>query len=120
LDAATLEKLMRIGGKEFVARMVDLFLGYTPGLLAKARAALQAGDSVALRAAVHPLKSSAGNVGACAVRDLAARLEQCALDQDRDAIVPLLSELETVYAHAAACLRDYRTSLGDVGKESAP
>jgi len=112
LDITTLEKLMQLGGKEFVTQMLDLFAGYAPRKLAEARAAMQAGDLTGVQKAVHPLKSSAGNIGACLMRDLAKRIERCALDNQPDPIVQLLSELEAAYEQVKMQLQEYRNNMG--------
>ena len=75
IDPAAIERLRKLGGPAFVAEMIDLFGQYVPGRLAAARDALKSGDLPALAKAVHPLKSSAGNVGARRMLDLARQIE---------------------------------------------
>ena len=112
LDVAALEKLMRLGGKEFVTQMTDLFMSYVPQKLAEARSAAQAGDLSGVQKAVHPIKSSAANIGARPMRDLAERIEQFAIDQRGESIGADLTELEAAYTQVKALLEEHRKKLG--------
>jgi len=91
--------------------MIDLFLDYAPKRLAAALAAEQATDLHALSQAVHPLKSSAGNVGARCMQDLAAKIEKLALDGEGAAIPPLLRELEAAFIQIKPHLERERKEL---------
>ena len=111
LDVTALEKLMQIGGKEFAGHMIDLFLIYIPQKLAEARTAEKDGDLMQVRKAVHPIKSSAWNIGAHQMRVLAARIEECAADNRREPITTLLTELEAAYEQVKVHLQEYRKKL---------
>lgn len=111
LDPATLEKLLQIGGKEFALQMIDLFLSFVPEKLAEARSAERDGNLTRLQKAVHPVKSSAWNIGAHNMRELAERIEQCALDNQREPIAGLLKELEAGYEQVKAHLQEQRRVL---------
>jgi HPt (histidine-containing phosphotransfer) domain-containing protein len=111
LDEAAIDRLMQIGGREFVKKMLDLFLSYVPQKLAEARAAERIGDLQKVREAVHPIKSSAGNIGAIPMRDLAARLEQCAQENQREPAGRLMSELETACGEVMVRLQERRKQL---------
>jgi HPt (histidine-containing phosphotransfer) domain-containing protein len=111
LDVTTLDKLRQMGGQEFVTQMIDLFLSYVPQKLAEARAADQAGDRLAVQKAVHPIKSSAANIGARPLRDLAARTEQLAADPRGESVAALLEELDAAYAQVQARLERQRETL---------
>ncbi len=97
VDAATLERLQRLGGNEFVCKMIDLFLDYAAKKIAEARAAQEAGNLTGVENAVHPIKSSAGNVGALRLRELASRLEDLAHRGEADAVAVSLTELELAF-----------------------
>lgn len=112
LDVASLEKLIQIGGKKLLTDMADLFVSYVPQKLAEARAAAQAGNLVGIQNAVHPIKSSAANIGARPLRELAARIEQLAIDQRGELMDAQLTELEAAYAQAKALLQERRKELG--------
>jgi HPt (histidine-containing phosphotransfer) domain-containing protein len=113
LDSATMDKLLAIGGKEFAIQMIDLFLEYVPQKLAEGRAAAQAGNWVGVQKAVHPIKSSAGNIGARPMRDLAEHIEQLAIDQRGETIREGFAKLEAAYAEVQTqlqvCRRELRT-----------
>ena len=111
LDTATIEKLMKIGGKAFVIQMIDLFVNYIPKKLAEARAAEQSGDLLAVKQAVHPIKSGAGHIGAGPMADLAARIEQLASDQRAEPVAGLLAELDAAYVQVKSRLEQQRESL---------
>jgi len=94
LDTAAIDKLRQLGGEKFVGDMIGLFFQYAPERLAAARAAKQAGDLQAVEKAAHALKSSAGQIGARRVQDLATQIEKLAMEQQADAIGLLLPQLE--------------------------
>ena len=119
MDVAAIEKLIQIGGKEFASKMIDLFLSYVPEKLAEARAAGQTGDLFRVQKAVHPIKSSAANVGARLMQDLAARLEQLAMDRRSESVPELLDELDAAYAQVRSRLEQQREKW-ITGKENAP
>lgn len=64
---SAIEKLRGFGGDKLVRGMIELFVANAPRKAAEAREALDCGDAAALRAALHGLKSSAGQLGATSV-----------------------------------------------------
>ena len=98
LDRAALENLHRLGGPKFVLKMIDLFLSYVAGKIAEARSALAAGDVRGVEKAAHPIRSSAANIGARHVQDLAQRLESQAAQKKSDGLAQLVGELEQAFA----------------------
>ena len=103
-NPAAFVKLRELGGDEFARRMVELFFQYVPEKLAEAKSAGQRGDLDAVHKASHPIKSSARQVGASAVAELAARIEKLASENNGEAIT-LLGELESAYEQVSAQLR---------------
>jgi HPt (histidine-containing phosphotransfer) domain-containing protein len=97
LDPVALQRLQRLGGDAFACKMIDLFLEYAAKRTAEARAAHDAGNFVAVEKAVHPLKSSAGNVGASRIQELAARIEALAEQGPSEALAAALGELEQAF-----------------------
>lgn len=97
LDPAALERLQRLGGQKFTDKMIGLFLSYGSEKLIEARTAQQAGDLDAVEKAVHPIKSSAGNVGAVRMQQLAADAELRAREHQADAVSGLIDELEAAF-----------------------
>jgi HPt (histidine-containing phosphotransfer) domain-containing protein len=119
LDPQAIERLRKLGGAKFTAEMIRLFLGYGAEKLAEARRAQQAADLVGVQRAVHPLKSSAGNVGAARMQRLASEAEQRAMERQAEAVAGLLDELERAYQTVrplleAECPRQDPSSTGPV------
>ena len=108
LDPEALQRLQRLGGDVFVCKMIDLFLDYAGKRIAEARAAQVAGNFAAVEMAVHPLKSSAGNVGADRVQALAARSEALAETGPSEALTAALGELEQAFADIKPELEEKR------------
>lgn len=111
LDPAAIERLHRLGGDPFVARMIALFLNYGAEKLAEARKAQQAGEMGAVERAVHPIKSSAGNVGAMRMQQLATETEQCAKQKQAESVATLLDELEAAFQTVRPQLEAERARL---------
>jgi two-component system, sensor histidine kinase and response regulator len=97
LDEDALDRLMRIGGQDFVIEMIALFLDNAPRRVAAARAALDAGDFQALYRAAHSLKSTSANLGAQRLRLVAERVEAMAAAGGADGVGPLVEELGACY-----------------------
>lgn len=104
LDPAALERLRRLGGDAFLREMIGLFLDYAGRKVAEARQAGTEGNLPAIQQAAHPIKSSAGNVGATRVQALAAKVEQEARDGQVEALQGSLAELEAAFQEASAAL----------------
>ena len=98
VDGSALERLRKLGGDQFTGEMITLFLDYTQTKIVEARNALTAGDPLGVSKAVHPIKSSAGNVGAVQVQELAARIEQLAKQPPTDEMSDLVGKLEQAFA----------------------
>lgn len=118
LDPGAVERLKRLGGAKLLAEMIRLFGGYGAEKLAAARDALNQGDLVGVEKAVHPLKSSAGNVGAARVQELAAQAELAAREQQSETLPGQLDALESAFKAVLPLLeaeRDKETSSSDGG-----
>ena len=98
LEEAAMDRLRRLGGDQFAGQMIGMFLDYAQTKLADAQRSSQAGDCAGVAKAVHPLKSSAGNVGANRVQELAACVEETAGGQQFGEMNRLLGELEAALA----------------------
>jgi HPt (histidine-containing phosphotransfer) domain-containing protein len=94
LDAAALERLRGFGGEKLLRGMIELFVKNAPLKAAEAREALDCGDSAALRAALHGLKSSAGQLGAASVHNACIAGEELASRGDLTACAPHLQRIE--------------------------
>lgn len=94
LDASALDRLRGFGGEKLLNGMIELFVRNAPGRMADAREALDCGDSAALRAALHGLKSSAGQLGAQSVHQACIAGEELASRGDLEACVQHVRRIE--------------------------
>jgi HPt (histidine-containing phosphotransfer) domain-containing protein len=94
LDAAALDRLRKFGGDRLVRGMIELFVTNAPMRAAEAREALDCGDTAALRAALHGLKSSAGQLGAATVHQACIAGEEHASRGDLTACAPHVARIE--------------------------
>ena len=106
IDIRALERLRKIGGDALLSKIVTLFVSHAEPAIKKATAGFEVGDLESVQWAAHALKSSAGNLGAQQLQNLAGRIEQLAEDQKAAEIQPLLAELEAVYLRAKARLAE--------------
>lgn len=111
LDGAALERLRKLGGDAFAADMIGMFLEYTAKKISEGLQAQAAGDLTGVQNAMHPIKSSAGNIGAMQVSGLAARIEGLAKDRQGEAMPSLLAEIEQSFATLKPQLEAARQSL---------
>ena len=95
VDQAAIDRLKDFGGAKLVRGMIELFLSNAPLKAADAREALECGDSAALRAALHGLKSSAGQLGAQTVYQACIAGEELA---SRGELVPCAPHVERIEA----------------------
>lgn len=100
LDPGVIARLEQTGAG-FPRKLITLFLEQTPRRLDSARAGSRAGDWKVVEEAAHSLKSSAGNLGATRLRELADRMEAIAARGRSTGRVAgldtLLADLDTAY-----------------------
>ena len=105
IDAPTFKALQDAAGADFVAELVQTFIGEAPNMIADLRSALDAGDAERFRRVAHSLKSNSHTFGAMALGALARDLElggvQAARARD-DALVAVRQE----YARVAERLKE--------------
>jgi HPt (histidine-containing phosphotransfer) domain-containing protein len=92
-----LGRLEKLGGGAFVREMVELFLDLTPGRIATLRTAIEGGNLDAVRFSCHQMKSSAANLGALLLYDLANEGEALAAAGEKATLGDLLERIETAY-----------------------
>jgi len=97
IDANTLTRLNDLGGSDLIVKMIELFSEHAPKRLQAALEGAEKGDCTAVERAVHSLKSSAANLGALSLQQLASQIEALALQNDMAAITPLISELQSLF-----------------------
>jgi CheY-like chemotaxis protein len=115
LDPAALQRLRRLGGEAFEGQMIDVFLQYAGAKVVEVRAAHASGNLDELAKAAHPLKSSAGNVGASRVQDLATRIEMLAHQAEAAPLTALVGELECAFAAVKPELEKHKHELNVAG-----
>jgi HPt (histidine-containing phosphotransfer) domain-containing protein len=111
IDRQALDRLRDLGGPAFLRQMIGLFLELAQKKLQAAQSAESSGDVLGIAKAIHPLRSSSGNVGACAMLDLATRIEELARAGRADQLPPLLRDLEAAFAQVKPRYEQERDSL---------
>jgi HPt (histidine-containing phosphotransfer) domain-containing protein len=96
-DEAALTRLCELGGEDFAADMVRMFHQYVEAQLAQARASLDANDIPGVEKAIHPLKTSAGHVGAVAMKALCQEIERRGRAGEAEPLPGLLEALSAAY-----------------------
>jgi CheY-like chemotaxis protein/HPt (histidine-containing phosphotransfer) domain-containing protein len=97
------EAVERLGGDiAFLEELMALLLEDVPHRLDNLHAAVDTGDVAAARREAHTIKGAAANVGAAAIRHLAARIELVAKESDLKATRTLLSELDEQFRRLQA------------------
>src|SRR5262245_44410344 len=110
LDEAALERLRSFGGERRLSGMIELFLATDAATPADASEALDCGGSAALRAALHGLKSSAGQLGALSVHQACVAGEELASRGDLSACTTHVQRIETDLPLALRQLKAIRVS----------
>jgi HPt (histidine-containing phosphotransfer) domain-containing protein len=93
--------------------MLDLFLSYGTEKLAEARDAWKNGHFENLADSVHPIKSSAGNIGAVRIQGLCASIEQDVKQQKTSSLEQQLNELECAFAEVRPLLEHEKARLSN-------
>ena len=82
---------------ELLHELLTLFIEDAPQQLARIRTASESGDTTTLHRAAHSLKGACANIGAMALRSIAAELEIAAKSGQQEKISPLLSGVVSEY-----------------------
>jgi two-component system, sensor histidine kinase and response regulator len=96
------------GEEDAVVKLITLFLRETPTRLADIRRALESGDAPALERAAHALKGSAGTLGAFALRELCAQLEELAESGTVAGAAEVVDALAPAFERARPVLEELR------------
>ena len=94
INEDAIDRLRKFGGDKLLGGMIELFAANAPRLSAEAREALDCGDAAALRAALHSLKSSAGQLGAGSVYEACVVGEGLASRGELDACAAQVVRIE--------------------------
>ena len=95
LDNSALDRLRGFGGEKLLGGMIELFVKNAPRKAADAREALDCGDAAALRAALHALKSSSGQLGAVSVHRACVAGEELASRGELSACAEHVERIES-------------------------
>ena len=106
IDSATFGALQEAAGADFVADLVQTFLGEAPAMMAELEAALAGRDAERFRRVAHSLKSNSNTFGAVALGALARELELSARERVAAGDRAPLEALAQEFAHSAARLRE--------------
>lgn len=115
LTPEAIERLQKLGGPAFVRKMIDLFLQFAGEKVAEAVAAAGAGDFETAGKAAHAIKSSAANVGAARVAQIAARIEEAARAGQGESVPAMVEELQAAFAEVTPCLEAEREACASPG-----
>ena len=111
LDPNAISRLKEWGGEKLLGQMIRLFLENAPGRMEQIRGGLGGGDPTEAEKGAHSLKSSAANIGAMHVRDLAAEVERSTSGGDSVTAAQVLPQLEDAFAQAIAALEAVERGL---------
>ncbi len=103
-----MDRLRRLGGRDLTVKMIDLFLSHVQTVLMQALAAFQSNDLEGVERAAHSMKSSAGNVGATEVRQLAEQAEDAAHKHDVATLQHLVPDLAKAFDRVKVELAEAR------------
>lgn len=104
LDSEAIDRLRDWGGERLLGQMIRLFLENSADRMDQIRTGLNGADLVEAGRGAHSLKSSAANVGAQRVREIASEMERLCNDGRREEFLTLVPELERAYASASEAL----------------
>jgi len=111
IDPQALARLNKIGGPDFVRKMINLFLEEAPKRLSAARNGERAGNLKAIADAAHSLKSSAGNFGADRLALTSEKIELLTRSNSSENLSSLLNDLDQEFAEIKAWLESQRDAL---------
>ncbi len=109
LEAYALQNLRDLGGVEFLAEVVDVFLADAPALLTSLRSSLERQDTDELRRAAHTLKSNGSTLGASAFAELCRTVEHQAKEGRIDGVSQLVDRIEHEYGTLQEALASLRS-----------
>ena len=99
-----------LGDVEVLHEIIDVFLKETAEYLQQARQALASRDHEAVRRAAHTVKGSCWVLGATAVADLSARLEEVAISSQLNGGEDMLAAIEEEFEKVKKQLQEIRNS----------
>ena len=98
IDHTVIDRLHRTGGDELVGKMLELFATYVADRVQDARHAVDEGRLADVAKAAHAIRSSAGNIGATVLFDIATRIEHNVENAAPQEAPSMVGELEHTFA----------------------
>ena len=117
-ERAALERLIRFGGTQLMAELVELYLEDTPRRIASAHLALRSRDPIALAKAAHSIRSSSAQLGAEELAAACDATEDAADDGDLVRASVGLLDIEDRFATLKDWLCDHVAAAGITPTES--
>ena len=111
VDESQIQRLQEWGGTDLQCKMIDLFLAHAGERVDQIREGLWAPDRKAAETGAHTLKSSAGNVGARRLQQLASEAESMAEAGKMGELQELFPALEEEFRSACEVLGTVREGL---------
>ena len=108
IDPAAIERLLDWGGPALQAKMIDLFFENGPERMEGVKAGLAGGDIGSAERAAHSLKSSAGNLGAGPLQEVARTVEKLLEEGNVAEAEARVPEMETALERSLEALREIR------------
>ncbi|MEO6444670.1 MAG: Hpt domain-containing protein [Gemmatimonadaceae bacterium] len=102
--------VLRIGGRDLLEKVVDLFQSMSRDRLEKMRSAVASGDRVQVSRLAHAMKGSAAQVGAEALRTMSFLLEQDAASLDVPTMAKRIAQIEREVPLVWAALEHFRAT----------
>ena len=110
IDPSVLNNLFS-GNVTIYSQILNIFIRKAEGNMADIRRLFQEGNLARFTIEVHGLKGAAANLGALSLSETAKTLEFLGKNEDKEAIEPLLSELDDVYRQTVTAMRDMLSQL---------
>ena len=108
VNNAALARLSKLGGDELVVKMIDLFLTHAEPKVADLRSGFVAGNLAEVERLAHSVRSSAGNLGAEELGELAGEVEQLAAEGEHSKLVFFITQMENAFVRVKARLETER------------
>lgn len=107
----SLDRLIEIGGKVLVCKVIALFLQNVPERVQILRQQCGDGDLSSLERTAHSIKSSAANLGLMQLRFLSQQLELSASQNQSDDCKQWIERLENVFQKSLTLLKEKQNFL---------
>lgn len=109
IERTHLDRLATRFGSHFLIQLIDLFIAQGKDRMIAAQRAASEGDAGAIVMAAHALKSSAGNLGAGTLGQIASEIERRGnAGASAETLAPLVARLGDAFTAACEALEAHR------------